>query len=184
MFKLMWGMTGTGYVLQESIDLMKELQDDFNVDLTVILSKEGSAVIKWYKKWLALTEVVKKVKVEKTPNIPFYAGPLQIGNYDLFLACPVSANSVAKIVYGIADTLITNCVAQAIKGGQIVYVFPSDQDTEPIVTSRPDGSPLILKIRDVEIENIKKLNQMEGIVVIKKFEDIRKLILKKVNEKS
>ncbi len=184
MFKLMWGITGTGYVLQESIDLMKELQDDFNIDLTVILSKEGSAVVKWYKKWLVLTEVVKKVKVEKTPNIPFYAGPLQIGNYDLFMACPVSANSVAKIVYGIADTLITNCVAQAIKGGQIVYVFPSDQDTEPIVTSRPDGSPLILKIRDVEIENIKKLNQMEGIVVIKKFEDIRKLILKKVKEKS
>jgi len=184
MFKLMWGMTGTGYVLQESIDLMKELQDDFNIDLTVILSKEGSAVVKWYKKWLALTETVKKVKVEKTPNIPFYAGHLQLGNYDLFLTCPVSANSVAKIVYGIADTLITNCVAQAIKGGQIVYIFPSDQDTEPIVTSRPDGSPLILKIRDVEIENIKRLNQMEGIVVIKKFEDIRKLILKKVKEKS
>ena len=62
MFKLMWGMTGTGYVLQESIDLMKELQENFNIDLTVILSKEGVAVIKWYKKWLALNEVVKKVK--------------------------------------------------------------------------------------------------------------------------
>ncbi len=184
MFKLMWGMTGTGYVLQESIDLMKELQDDFNVDLTVILSKEGTAVVKWYKKWLALTGAVKKVKVEKTPNIPFYAGPLQVGNYDLFLACPVSANSVAKIVYGIADTLITNCVAQAVKGGQIVYIFPSDQDTEPIVTSRPDGSPLILKIRDIELENIKKLKQMEGIVVIKNFEDIRKLIMEKINKKT
>jgi len=184
MFKLMWGMTGTGYVLQESIDLMKELQDDFDIDLTVILSKEGAAVVKWYKKWTALTEAVKKVKVEKTPNIPFYAGPLQLGNYDLFLTCPVSANSVAKIVYGIADTLITNCIAQAIKGGQTVYIFPSDQDTEPIVTSRPDGSPLILKIRDIEIENIKKLKQMEGILVINKFEDIRKLILKKVEEKS
>ena len=183
MFKLMWAITGTGYVLQESIDLMKELQEDVNVDLTVILSKEGAAVVKWYKKWLALTEAVKKVKVEKTPNIPFYAGPLQLGNYDLFLACPVSANSVAKIVYGIADTLITNCVAQAIKGGQTVYIFPSDQDIEPIVTSRPDGSPLVLKIRDIEIENIKKLKQMEGIIVIKKFEDIRKNILKKVEEK-
>ncbi len=183
MFKLMWAITGTGYVLQESIDLMKELQEDFNVDLTVILSKEGAAVVKWYKKWLALTEAVKKVKVEKTPNIPFYAGPLQLGNYDLFLACPVSANSVAKIVYGIADTLITNCVAQAIKGGQTVYIFPSDQDIEPIVTSRPDGSPLVLKIRDIEIENIKKLKQMQGIIVIKKFEDIRKNILKKVEEK-
>lgn len=179
----MWGITGTGYVLQESINLMKELQEDFNVDLTVILSKEGAAVVKWYKKWLALTEAVKKVKVEKTPNIPFYAGPLQLGNYDLFLVCPVSANSVAKIVYGIADTLITNCVAQAIKGGQTVYIFPSDQDTEPIVTSRPDGSPLVLKIRDIELENIEKLKQMEGILVIKKFEDIKKVILNKVNKK-
>ncbi|MCK4381600.1 MAG: archaeoflavoprotein AfpA [Candidatus Lokiarchaeota archaeon] len=181
-FKLIFGMTGTGYVLEESIDLMKELQDNYDVDITVILSKEGAAVVKWYKKWLLLTETVKKVKVEKTPNIPFYAGPLQIGNYDLFLACPVSANSVAKIVCGIADTLITNCVAQAIKGGQTVYIFPSDQDTEPIVTSRPNGAPLVLKIRDIELENIKKLKQMEGITVIKKFEDIRILILNKINE--
>jgi archaeoflavoprotein AfpA len=182
--KLIWGITGTGYLLQECIDLMKELQKDYKIDITVILSKEGAAVVKWYKKWLDLTEAVKKVKIEKTPNIPFYAGPLQLGKYDFFIACPVSANSVAKIVYGIADTLITNCVAQAIKGGQTVYIFPSDQDTEPIVTSRPDGSPLVLKIRDIEIENIKKLKQMEGIVVIKRFEDIRKLILKKINEKS
>ena len=50
--------------------------------------------------------------------------------------------------------VFTNCVAQAIKGGQIVYLFPSDQDTEPITTSRPDGSPLVLKIRDIELENI------------------------------
>jgi len=180
--KIMWGMTGTGYVLQESIDLMKELQENYDIDLTVILSKEGAAVVKWYKKWLALTEAVKKVKVEKTPNIPFYAGSLQLGNYDFFLVCPVSANSVAKIVHGISDTIITNCVAQAIKGGQKVYIFPSDQDTEPIVTSRPDGSPLVLKIRDVELENIKKLNQMEGIIVIRKFDEIKKIILNKVNK--
>lgn len=183
-FKLIFGMTGTGYVLEESIDLMKELQDNYDVDITIILSKEGAAVVKWYKKWLLLTETVKKVKVEKTPNIPFYAGPLQLGNYDLFLACPVSANSVAKIVCGIADTLITNCVAQAIKGGQTVYTFPSDQDTEPIVTSRPNGSPLVLKIRDIELENIKKLKQMEGIVVISEFSEIKQLILQKIKEKS
>jgi archaeoflavoprotein AfpA len=184
MFKLMWSITGTGYLLQESIDLMKELQEDYDVDLTVILSKEGAAVVKWYKKWLTLTDVVKKVKIEKTPNIPFYAGPLQLGKYDLFLNCPVSANTIAKIVYGIADTLITNCVAQAIKGGQEVYIFPSDQDTEPIVTSRPDGTQLILKIRKIELENIRKLKQMEGIVVISDFSEIKPLILQKIKEKS
>jgi len=180
----MWGITGTGYLLQESIDLMRELQEDYEVDLTVILSKEGAAVVKWYKKWLALTEVVKRVKVEKTANIPYYAGPLQLGKYNFFLNCPVSANTVAKVVCGIADTIITNCIAQAIKGGQTVYIFPSDQDNEPIVTSRPDGTPLILKIRKIELENIKKLKKMEGIVVISDFSEIKPLILQKIKEKS
>jgi len=177
---MLWGITGTGFVLQESIDLMKDLQENYNIKLTVILSKEGAAVVKWYKKWLALTEVVEKVKVEKTPNIPFYAGPLQLGKFDFFLCCPVSANTVAKIAYGIADTLITNCVAQAIKGGQIAYLFPSDQDIEPIVTSRPDGSPLVLKIRDIELENIRKLKNMDGIEVISDFSEIKKLIVRKI----
>ncbi len=178
----MWGITGTGYLLDECIELMKELQDEYNIDLTVILSKEGAAVVKWYKKWLSLTENVKKVKIEKTPNIPFYAGPLQLGKYDMFVVCPTSANSVAKIVCGIADTLITNCVAQAVKGGQTVYIFPSDQDTEPITTTRPDGSPLVLKIRDIELENITKLKTMEGIIVLSEFSDIRNLIIQKVNQ--
>jgi len=153
----MVGITGTGYVLQELIDMMVDLQKNH-------------------------AEAVKKVKVEKTPNIPFYAGPLQLGKYDMFVVCPTSANSVAKIVCGIADTLITNCVAQAIKGGQTVYIFPSDQDTEPITTTRPDGSPLVLKIRDIELENITKLKTMEGIVVLSEFSDIRNLIIQKVNQ--
>jgi len=183
-FSLIWAITGTGFLLQDSIDLMKELQEDYNVKLTVMLSKEGAAVVKWYKMWLDLTTTVENVKVEKTPNIPFYAGPLQLGKYDLFLVAPVSANTIAKIVYGIADTLITNCVAQAIKGGQIAYIFPSDQDAEPIVTSRPDGTPLVLKIRDIEIENIKKLKSMEGIVVISDFSEIKNLIVQKIKEKA
>ncbi|MHA2281109.1 MAG: flavoprotein [Promethearchaeota archaeon] len=179
---IIWGITGTGYLLDECIDLMKELQEDHNIDLTVILSKEGAAVVKWYKKWLALTKTVQKVKVEKTPNIPFYAGPLQIGKYDMFLVCPVSANTVAKIAYGFADTLITNCVAQAIKGGMVVHLLPSDQDLEPITTTRPDGSPLVLKIRDIELENIEKLKQMEGIVVIPDFSKVREIVLDRIKE--
>lgn len=181
-FKLIIGMTGTGYLIQELIDLMIELQDNYEIDITVILSKEGAAVVKWYKKMLALTQAVKKVKQETTPNVPFYAGPLQLGKFDMFIVCPTSANSVAKIVHGIADTLITNCVAQAIKGGQIVYIFPSDQDTEPITTTRPDGSPLVLKIRDIELENIRRLKSMEGIEVISDFSEIKNLITRKIEE--
>ena len=101
----------------------------------------------------------------------------------MFICSPVSANSVAKIVCGIADTLITNCVAQAIKGGVTAYIFPSDQDLEPITTTKPDGDPLVLKIRDIEIENIEKLKKMEGIVVIREFSDIKPLIVQKIKEK-
>lgn len=185
-FKLMIGMTGTGYMIKETIDILKDLQDEFgeDINITVMLSKEGAVVVKWYKQWLYLTETVKKVHIEKTPNIPFFAGALQIGKYDMFICSPVSANSCAKIVYGIADTLITNSVAQAIKGGVTVHIFPSDQDFEPIVTSKPNGEPLVLKIRDIEIENIEKLKKMEGIYVIKNFSEIKKLILDKIKEKS
>ena len=180
----MWGITGTGYLIKESIDLMKELYYLYKdkIDITVMLSKEGAVVVKWYKQWNYLNEVIKKVRVEVTPNNPFLAGPLQIGKYDFFLVCPVSANSVAKIVYGIADTLITNCVAQAIKGGVNTYLLPSDQHVEPIVTSKPDGSPLILKIRDIELENVQKLRKMEGIIVISNFNDIKKTISEKIEK--
>lgn len=49
--------------------------------------------------------------VEKGSNAPFVAGPLQVGYYPLFFVSPATANTVAKIAYGIADTLITNCFA-------------------------------------------------------------------------
>lgn len=163
---------------------MKELLEVYDVDITVILTKEGAAVVKWYKQWLYLVETVKKVKVEKTPNIPFYAGPLQTGEYEIFIVCPVSANSIAKIVCGIADTLITNCVAQTIKGGHSVYLLPADQYNEPIFTSKPDGRPLVLKIRDIELENIKKLKKMEGIIILSDFQNLKNLVLDRLKEES
>ena len=181
-FKLMWGITGTGYLIKESIDLMKELIEEYNIEITIMLSKEGAVIVKWYKQWNYLNEVIDKVRVEITPNNPFLAGPLQIGKYDMFLVCPVSANSVAKIVYGIADALIPNCVAQAIKGDTIVYLLPSDQHLEPIVTSKPDGTPLILKIRDIELENVTKLRKMEGIVVISDFTELKSMIINVIEE--
>lgn len=175
--KFVWGMTGTGFLLKESIDLMKELIQNFDAEITVMLSKEGAVVVKWYKQWDYLNEVIDRVRIEKTANNPFLAGPLQIGKYDFLLICPVSANSVAKIVCGIADTLVTNCVAQTIKGGVPVYLLPSDQHKEPIVTSKPDGSPLILKIRDIEIENVNKLKKMEGITTIANFSELKNMLI-------
>ncbi len=161
---------------------MKEMQEKYGIKIHVALSKEGATVVKWYRQWLYLKDTIKNIKVEITPNNPWLAGPLQIGSYDFFIACPISANTVAKIAHGIADNLITNCVAQAIKGGMEVYLLPSDQEELPIKTHRPDGSELELKIRDVEIKNVNKLKKMQGIHVIRNFLEIKNLILNKNDE--
>ena len=178
--KIVWGITGSGYLIKESIDLMKELQERYPIDFTVILSIQGAVVVKWYKQWLYLKETIKKVAVEKTPNNPFFAGPLQLGKYKMLIVCPLSANSVAKIAYGIADTLITNCVAQTIKGGIPVYLNPSDQEKKPIEAYRPSGEKLILKIRDVEIENNNRLKNMEGIMLFSDLEEIKNIIISQI----
>lgn len=180
MLKIIWGFTGSGDLIKESIDLMKDLQEQYPIEFTVILSKEGAVVVKWYKQWLYLTDIVKKVHIEKTPNNPFIAGPLQTGKYKMLIVCPVSANTVAKIAYGIADTLITNCVAQTIKGSVPVYLNPTDQENKPIKTYKPNGEKLVLKIRDIELENVEKLKKMKGITVFSDLEEIKKIIISSI----
>jgi len=98
----------------------------------------------------------------------------------MLIICPLSANSVAKIAYGIADTLITNCVAQTIKGGVPVYLNPSDQEDKPIETYRPSGEKLILKIREVELENIERLKKMDGITLFSDLNEIKRIILAQI----
>jgi len=68
---------------------------------------------------LPLLEISKRVLVEVDANTPFIAGPLQVGRYHSLLIAPATANTVAKIVHGIADTLLTNAVAQTQKGEQV-----------------------------------------------------------------
>ena len=49
---------------------------------------------------------------------------------------PATSNTVAKIVYGIADTLVTNCAAQAMKSGVPCYIVPVDQEDD-VVSEMP-----------------------------------------------
>jgi len=41
----------------------------------------------------------------------------------------------------------------------------------------------VLKIRDIELENVDKLRKMEGIIVIPNFSDIKEMIIRKIKEK-
>ncbi|UCB61598.1 MAG: archaeoflavoprotein AfpA [Candidatus Bathyarchaeota archaeon] len=180
--KIAWGITGSGDRLAESIDLAKSLQKRYGLDIDIILSKAGEMVVTWYKLVGSLKQNFR-VFIESTPNTPFLIGPLQLGKYDFLLICPATANTTAKIAHGIADSLLSNCVAQAMKAGIPVFIFPVDQKAGKVETLLPNKKKLTLYMRDVDLENAEKLRHMNGIAVLSSPSEIESAILEFSEEK-
>lgn len=176
--RIAWGITGSGDKILESVALLKELTKRYNLEVHVYLSKEGVVVLKYYKLLNEIKESFPKVSSEKGPNAPFLSGKLQLGKYDFVLIAPATANTVAKIAYGIADSLITNSVAQAIKADVPVYIYPVDQKEGELLTKLPNGRALKLRIRKVDVENVEKLRRMQGITVLSRLEELEGVIKK------
>ncbi|NIN53183.1 MAG: archaeoflavoprotein AfpA [Nitrososphaeria archaeon] len=176
--KIAWGITGSGDHLAESVKVMEDLKKKHRLDINIILSRAGEMVVTWYKLWDQIKQNFDKVFIESTANTPFLIGPLQLGQYDLLLICPATANTTAKIAHGIADSLLTNCVAQAMKAGIHVYIFPVDQRVGEVITSLPSGKKLSLRMRDVDVENAERLKRMKGITVLASPNDIEEALLK------
>ncbi|WP_457612007.1 archaeoflavoprotein AfpA [Methanocaldococcus sp.] len=181
--RIAWGITGCGDRLIEVVDIMIELKNKYNLDIDVYISKNGEFVLRWYKLFDKIKENFENVKVEKGSNSPFLPGKLQTGKYDLFIVAPATANTTAKIAHGIADTLITNSVAQGMKARVPTYIYPPDNKEGTVETLLPNGKTLKLYIRKLDVENVKKLEEMEGIEVIYSPEEIRDVIEKYVNKK-
>ena len=174
--RIAWGITGCGDYLKVSLDLMKELTKEHNLDVKVYLSEAGEMVVKWYKLFNELQTSFPKTYIEKSPNIPFLVGDLQLGKFDFLLIMPSTSNTVVKIATGISDTLLSNAAAQAMKGKVHVYIFPADQKKGDITTDIPGGKKLTLTIRDVDIEAVDKLRKMQGITVIGHPDEMRDII--------
>ncbi len=174
--KVAWGITGSGDHLEESLGLMKELRRKHDLVIDVILSKAGEMVVKWYNLWNVVEQNSSNVFIESTPNTPFLIGPIQLGKYDLLLVCPATANSTAKVAHGIADSLLTNCVAQAMKARVPVYIFPVDQELGKVETSLPNGRKIELTMREVDVENAERLRKMKGLEVLSSPKDIELIL--------
>jgi archaeoflavoprotein AfpA len=164
--RIVWGITGSGDLVDEIFKTMKQLEDDADIRLTVIVSKAGEQMLRLYGRWDELNSSFSKVMKESNANVPFLAGPLQIGKYDVLVVAPLTANSTAKIAYGIADTLITNSVAQTLKGTTPVILFPVDQVEEDVQAIGPKGEEFTIKPREVDLENVRRLREMERVTVV------------------
>ncbi len=165
--KFAWAITGAGDYLRESVQVLKEILAEHDAKVLVFLSKGGLQVIKWYKLWKELEAISPKVRTEIDANTPFIAGALQKGTYQFLLVMPATANTVAKIAYGIADTLVTNAVAQAMKTAVPIYIYPVDQKRGTVTTILPSGEKMELTTREVDLENVERLRAMKGMTILK-----------------
>jgi len=130
--KLAWGITGAGHFLQESFELMKSIKKKLNADMTVFVSRAGREVIRMYGLLDTLLELAdgshfNESFFEEDQGASFpKAARLSIGEYDALIVSPTTTNTVAKIIQGIADTLVTVCVSHAMKGDIPVIIIPTD----------------------------------------------------------
>ncbi len=132
--RVAWGITGAGHYLKESFDLFVLLKEEFGADvnITSFVSRAAEEVVRVYGFYDYLGTVspgnyMEEIILESTQGWSYpKTGRFSRGNYDALFISPTTSNTVAKIVNGIADSLITNAVAHAIKGGTPVSVVPVD----------------------------------------------------------
>ena len=225
--RIAFAFTGAGHLLRESVQVVEQLAK--NHEVTVLLSGAACEVLKMY----GLYERVERITGGKYRELATdldqkfsypITGRLSLGKYDLLIVSPATANTVSKIVYGIADTLVTNAVAQSGKGAVPVYMVPVDIHPGPIDTVLPskmelskcqscddcvaslaceqgaiipheeidltkcigcglcrntcpydaisEGKIITIYMRDIDIENTRKLESIDDIKIFEKPEDI------------
>ncbi|MFX1487212.1 MAG: archaeoflavoprotein AfpA [Promethearchaeota archaeon] len=178
--KVAWGISGSGDLLAEIVEIMKEIKREYDteVDIRLYLSKAADKVVKWYKLGNVLKESFDRVFVEVDSNSPFLAGELQLGKYEFLLIAPATSTTVAKISLGIGDTLLTNSAIMALKAFIPVYIKPSDYKEGTMVTQLPKGKELKIRIRKEDVEHVDRLRVMDGVHVLEEPKEIREVFRK------
>ncbi|HEY9207340.1 MAG TPA: dihydromethanopterin reductase (acceptor) [Candidatus Methanoperedens sp.] len=131
--KIAWGVTGAGHFLRESLDVFKKLKEETdNLKVTIFVSRAGEEVIRMYGlsndlKCISGGEYLEEIffESEQGASVP-KTGRFLLQKYDALVVSPATSNTTAKIAYGIADTIVTNAVAQAVKGNVPVFIVPVD----------------------------------------------------------
>ena len=190
--KIGWAFTGAGHLLKESVEAMEELAKDN--DLTVFLSQASEEVLKMYGLYDRVVAVTggryNELASDSNQKFSFpITGRLSLGKYDLLIVSPTTANTVAKIVHGISDTLVilpsklekTKCqkcdeceAALACPNGAIIAHEEIDllkcigcgtcKDICPY-DAVSTGKIITMHMREIDIENTQKLQKMEGIEI-------------------
>ena len=140
--RIAWAFTGAGHLLLESVEELEKLVGSQEHEVTVLLSRAGEEVLKMYGLYERVVRLTggyyRELALEKDQEFSFpITGRLSMGRYDLLIVSPTTSNTIAKIVHGIADTLVTNAVAQAGKGKIRTLIVPVDLEAGDVETVLP-----------------------------------------------
>lgn len=128
-----WGITGAGHFLDRSYQVFKELKRrNPELSVNIYVSRAAEEVLRMYGLEQKLVKISGGDYLEEifreseqgssSPKV----GRFLLDRYDALFVTPATSNTVSKIAYGIADSLVTNAVAQAAKGRVPVYIVPVD----------------------------------------------------------
>lgn len=163
--RLAWALTGSGHYLKESLDIISRLPD---VDL--FLSKAAAEILQQY----GYTHNVGRVFHDKTASsVPvefFYQGV-----YHTVVLAPTSSNTVAKMVCGISDNLVTNIFAQAGKCRIPTIVFACDTAPE-LESDAPREHVVKVFPRRIDLDNMEKLKGFEETKVVADMQELEAAI--------
>ena len=156
--RLAWALTGSGHFLMECLELVESQP---GVDL--FLSRAAAEVLTQYgvdlKRLRERITCYRDTAASAPPVGRFYQGC-----YSRLVVAPATSNTVAKMVCGISDTLVTNVYAQAGKCRVPSIVFACD--TAPAMQTQAPGGQVMVYPRRIDLENVQRLRGFEYTTVV------------------
>lgn len=172
--RLAWAVTGSGHYLKECMEIVRELDD---VDL--FYSRAGEEVVRMYgydPKSIVPEGRIYRDRAASAPPV----GLFYRGDYHTLVVAPATSNTVAKMVLGLSDTLVTNIYAQAGKCRIPSIVLACDAMPE-VDTPAPDRM-VRLWPRQVDLDHTEKLKTYEATTVVESADQLFKVLQQRLTE--
>ncbi|MHA2243543.1 MAG: flavoprotein [Candidatus Hodarchaeales archaeon] len=160
---LLWCYTGGGHFFDEIFDQIKKINHE-SIPIWFVFSNAGALIANRYGFFWELAHsgarkecfhfifenTVAQNNIEKIlqeanfsysiiSTDPAFSVAVALANSDVrcIIACPLSANTAAKLAFGIADSLISNLLSAGLKSGKKIVVMPTDAQSRRMKTKLP-----------------------------------------------
>ncbi len=176
--RIAWCITGSGHLLEETVKAFERAEN-----VSVFLSRAGEEVLRVYGLNEDVEAIGKRVCRESRMGSSFpVIGEFMLKQFGLVVVAPATANTVAKIRFGIADSLVSGIVGQALKADAKVAILPTDAQefTETKLPYNAKKPPANIKTttvhcRSVDVQNVLELEK-NGIIVLRNPGELKKLL--------